>query len=243
MIWVGTCGFGRRQADAFRDLHGVEVQQTFYRPVSVDIALRWRAVAPEDFFFAVKASQFITHEATSPTYRRSGRSIPPDEAAQYGGFQDTAAVREGWALTKAVADALDAQAIVFQCPASFRPTEKNLAALYRFFESTETKALRAWEPRGSWPSHIIGKACEDLDLVHAVDPFAGEPATYGLAYFRLHGSPPGPALYRYTYTDADLAKLRATCEEYDDVFALFNNLTMHDDARRFRALVAVSASG
>lgn len=79
--------------------------------------------------------------------------------------------------------------------------------------------------------------------MHAVDPFGSEPATYGLAYFRLHGSPPGPAMYRYTYTDADLDKLRATCREYDDAFVLFNNLSMQDDARRFRSLVSAGANG
>ena len=46
VIWVGTCGFGRRQSDVFRDLHVVEIQQTFYRPVSVELARKWRAAAP-----------------------------------------------------------------------------------------------------------------------------------------------------------------------------------------------------
>ncbi len=236
MIWVGTCGFGRRQADAFRDLQGVEIQQTFYRPVSVDLARRWRAAAPDGFDFCVKASQFITHPATSPTYRRSGRAIAPAEAPGYGSFQDTEPVQEGWQTTLAVAEALRARAIVFQCPASFAPSEKHIAALYRFFEAARTPAIRAWEPRGPWALHLVKTICEDLGLVHAVDPFAAEPATYGLAYFRLHGKPPGSSLYRYTYTDADLARLRTTCGEYDDAFVLFNNVTMHADAHRFRSL-------
>ena len=70
--------------------------------------------------------------------------------------------------------------------------------------------------------------------MHAVDPFEKEPATYGLAYFRLHGSPPGKTMYRYTYTDADLDRLRAICREYDDVYVMFNNFSMHSDAHRFR---------
>ncbi len=236
VIWAGTCGFGRRRADAFRDLQVVEIQQTFYRPVSVDLAQRWRATAADDFGFCVKASQFITHPATSPTYRRSGRAIAATEALGYGGFQDTAPVREGWRDTLEVAQALRARAIVFQCPASFGPSDEHVAALYRFFETARTRAIQAWEPRGPWATHVVEKICEDLGLVHVVDPFAAEPATYGLAYFRLHGSPPGPSMYRYTYTDADLERLRATCGEYDDAFVLFNNATMHADARRFRSL-------
>lgn len=243
MLWIGTCGFGRRQSQAFRDMQAVEIQQTFYRPVSAALARRWRDAAPATFVFTVKASQFITHEATSPTYRRSGRRIPPSEAATYGGFRDSRAVREGWEVTRVVADVLRARAIVFQCPASFRVTEANVAALYGFFESIETPAVKVWEPRGPWPSHVVAKVCEDLGLVHSVDPFAAEPATYGLAYFRLHGRPPGAAIYRYTYTDDDLVRLRATCQEYDDAFVMFNNETMHGDAMRFRALAQTPPSG
>jgi uncharacterized protein YecE (DUF72 family) len=243
MIWIGTCGFGRRQADAFRDLQAVEVQQTFYRPVDVDTARRWRVAAPDDFVFTVKASQFITHPASSPTYRRGGRIIPPAEAAAYGMFQETPAVEEGWRATAAVAEALRAMVIVVQCPASFGPSEDHVASLYRFFENAETAAVRAWEPRGGWPTHLVEKVCEDLGLVHAVDPFARDPATYGAAYFRLHGNPPGAAMYRYTYTDADLQRLRTLCGEYEDAFVFFNNMTRHADANRFRSLAATRGAG
>ncbi len=242
MIWVGTCGFGRRREAVFGALHAVEIQETFYRPVSVERAQSWRAAAPETFVFAVKASQFITHPANSPTYRRAGRRIPAEEAPGYGGFQDSRAVREAWEATRVVADALRAKAIVFQCPGSFGPTPENIASIYRFFESIRTDAVRAWEPRGPWASHIVDKLCDDLGLVHAVDPFAAEPATVGLAYFRLHGSPPGPHLYRYAYTDADLSRLRSICEEYDDTFVMFNTDSMASDAARFRALLESGAA-
>jgi uncharacterized protein YecE (DUF72 family) len=227
----------------FRDLDAVEIQQTFYRSVPPQIARRWRETAPEEFVFCVKASQFITHRASSPTYRRSGRVVRPSEFASYGGFQDTPVVREAWEATRVVSDALRARAIVFQSPASFGPSAENVASLYRFFESIETPALRAWEPRGAWATHVIETICADLELVHVVDPFVREPATYSLAYFRLHGSPPGPVMYRYSYTAADLERIRTVCNEYDDALVLFNNVTMHGDARRFRALVAPAPNG
>ena len=237
MIWTGTCGFGRRQADVLAQLDAVEIQETFYRPVSVDRAAKWRAKAPPESRFCVKASQFITHEATSPTYRRSGRVIPDSEKPAYGFFRDTPAVREGWETTRSVAEAIRATMIVFQTPVSFGPTEANRTALYRFFESIRTDSTKAIELRGPWAVHIVEKICEDLGLVHAVDPFDKEPATYGLAYFRLHGSPPGKMMYRYAYTDADLGRLKATCREYDDAYVMFNNLSMHPDTVRFRALL------
>lgn len=243
MIWIGTCGFTRRQADVLRELSALEIQETFYRPVSVTRAARWRSIAPPEFRFCVKASQFITHDATSPTYRRSGRVITEDERAGYGGFRDSAPVREGWEATRAVAEAVDASVIVFQTPTRFGPTDTNRTALYRFFESITTPAVKALELRGPWATHIVERICEDLNLVHAVDPFDKEPATYGLAYFRLHGSPPGRSMYRYTYTDEDLERLRSTCQEYDDAYVLFNNATMHADALRFRNRLGPFDSG
>jgi len=56
-------------------------------------------------------------------------------------------------------------------------------------------------------------------------------------FFRHCCRPPGSTMHRYTFTDGDLAKLKATCDEYDDAYVMFNNLTMHEDARRFRALL------
>jgi uncharacterized protein YecE (DUF72 family) len=237
LIWTGTCGFGRRQADVMRDLAAVEIQETFYHPVDGRRAVRWRARAPPGFRFCVKASQFITHDASSPTYRRSRRIVLPEQASQYGGFQDTSPVHEGWAATCIVAEALSAEAIVFQTPATFGPTDANRSALYRFFEAIRTERVKGLELRGPWPTHIVERICEDLSLVHVVDPFHKEPATVGLAYFRLHESPPGRTLYRYTYTDADLLRLKGICEEYDDAYVMFNNLTAHADALRFSKMI------
>src|SRR2546426_454480 len=233
VIWTGTCGFGRRRAEVLAQLDAVEIQETFYRPVPVERAAKWRAKAPPEFRFCVKASQFITHEATSPTYRRSGRVVTDPEKSGYGGFKDTPEVREGWDATRAVAESMGARVIVFQTPASFGPTEANRTAVYRFFESIRTEAGKAIELRGPWATHIVERICEDLGLIHAVDPFDKDPATYGLAYFRLHGSPPGKTIYRYRYTDEDLGRLKRICAEYDDAYVLFNNETMHRDAIRF----------
>lgn len=226
-----------------RHLAAVEIQETFYRPVRVERATKWRAMAPAEFRFVVRASQFITHEGTSPTYRRSGRTVLPEAASLYGGFQDTTPVREGWEATRRMVEALRAPAVAFQTPATFAPTDANRAAMYRFFESIRTEAVKAVELGGRWATHVVERICEELGLVHVVDPFEQEPATYGLAYFRLHGSPPGPTLYRYTYTDADLLRLKAVCGEYDDVYVMFNNLTMHQDALRFQRMVTEGSGG
>src|SRR2546428_8622829 len=46
VIWTGTCGFGRRRAEVLAQLDAVEIQETFYRPVPVERAAKWRATAP-----------------------------------------------------------------------------------------------------------------------------------------------------------------------------------------------------
>jgi uncharacterized protein YecE (DUF72 family) len=63
-VKVGCCGFAGSQGRCFRDFRLVEVQQTFYEPPRVTTAERWRAKAPADFEFTLKAWQLITHEAT-----------------------------------------------------------------------------------------------------------------------------------------------------------------------------------
>lgn len=94
----------------------------------------------------------------------------------------------------------------------------------------------AWEPRGSWAPEEVRDLCAELALVHVTDPFVALPvAVVPLAYLRLHGSPPGDRMYRYTYTDGDLALLRRRARglETDRVYVLFNNDAMVTDALRF----------
>ena len=47
-------------------------------------------------------------------------------------------------------------------------------------------------------------------------------------------------MYRYTYTDANLVRLKAICEEYDDSYVMFNNLSMQSDALRFQRILLES---
>jgi len=49
-------------------------------------------------------------------------------------------------------------------------------------------------------------------------------------------------MYRYTFSDADLDRLKTTCKEFDDAYAMFDNVSMDSDAIRFRDLVR-SGSG
>jgi uncharacterized protein YecE (DUF72 family) len=241
-IRVGCCGFPMAKAEYYRRFPVVEIQQTFYNMPRIHTAERWRKEAitsrarsgQSDFEFTMKAWQLITHETASPTYRRLRKAIPVDQKELYGSFRPTEPVLKAWTETAAVAHALGARAIVFQCPPRFTPTPEHVENLRRFFQSTDRGTFRmAWEPRGEWPPNLVGRLCKELDLVHVVDPLKQDPLSEGLRYFRLHGV----TGYRYLHTDEDLRKLAEQCAGDAPTYVLFNNQFMGEDALRFQKLL------
>lgn len=239
-LLVGCCGWPEARARYFKIFPVVELQDTFYQPPSVTLAEKWRREAPPDFRFTMKAWQLITHPPTSPTYRRLKRPVPESAREAYGAFRATAEVWEAWEQTARVAKALRAEAIVFQCPASFRPSPANLANLEAFFARLGAQEfLLVWEPRGDWPPELIRDTCRKFDLVHCVDPFQAEPLHGRVLYLRLHGR----GGYRYRYSDAELEELAGKLDRWRNgdskpAYVMFNNVYMKEDALRFSRLVA-----
>ena len=242
-VRVGCCGFPMAKADYYRYFPVVEIQQTFYNLPRIQTAGRWReeamtarALAGQTAFeFSMKAWQLITHEPSSPTCRRLRKAIPQDQKEWYGSFRPTEAVLNAWTQTAAVAHALGATMIVFQCPPRFTPTPEHVENLRRFSRSIERgEFILGWEPRGEWPPNLIGKLCKELDLVHVVDPLTQVPQREGLRYFRLHGV----TGYRYLHTDEDLQRLAEHCAADAPTYVLFNNQFMGEDALRFQKLLA-----
>ncbi|HEX2057731.1 MAG TPA: DUF72 domain-containing protein [Actinomycetota bacterium] len=236
-IVVGCCGLPGRQADYYREFPVVEVQRTFYQLPRLQLAQKWRREAPAGFSFTMKAWQLVTHRCDSPTYRRLREELPGAPGA-YGAFQDTHEVWTAWDRTLEWARALHAPIVVFQCPRSFRPTGESIANLQTFFGRAERDGMEfVWEPRG-WPYEVVTELCEELDLVHCVDPLIDETQWGRFAYHRLHGLP--AYRYRYRYTDEDLERIYgAALAELgagrEMVYVMFNNWWLHDDARRFAA--------
>ncbi len=91
----------------------------------------------------------------------------------------------------------------------------------------------AWEPRGKWEEGEIRPICEDLDLVHCVDPFKARSCSGDFGYYRLHGI----AGYRYRYTKEDLTRLGRIADGRRETYIMFNNIWMFDDARAFCRLI------
>ena len=153
-----------------------------------------------------------------------------------GAFRQSEQVQAAWERTRAVASALDARVVLFQCPKSFLPTSENLINFSAFFRRLDRHGFRmAWEPRGeAWTEDVVRELCAEYDLIHCVDPFDG-PSFYGEPiYWRLHGR----GSYAYRYTDKDLAVLRRMLEKVDRPgYVMFNNFSSKADALRFRQLV------
>jgi uncharacterized protein YecE (DUF72 family) len=237
---VGCCGFPvplPRYAQAFSV---VEVQQTFYQPPRLNTLEKWRALVPRNFEFTLKAWQLITHETSSPTYRRLREKLTEVQKREAGSFRFSDTVVSAWWRTLECAQALGSRVILFQCPARFKPTSEHKANLQNFFREIRKgigpaarEFVFVWEPRGEWKPEEVRELCEELNLVHGVDPLQEWPVTQEIGYFRLHGK----SGYRYHYTDDDLARLLETITPFSPCYVLFNNVSMLADAERFLSLV------
>jgi len=211
----------------------VEIQKTFYQPPKPETAQRWREEAPEDFEFTIKAWQLITHPPQSPTYRRTKVEIPPSKRENYGYFRPTEEVFYAWEKTRRIAQALKAKLIIFQCPASFKPTPENIGNMEDFFTKAERGGLLfGWEPREKWKNQEIEGLCRSHDLLHIVDPFKSKVVYGSIHYFRLHGI----GGYRYKYSPEELLQLREWAKERP-TWVMFNNVYMLDDALRFSQIL------
>ena len=213
----------------------VEIQHTFYQPPQIKTLEKWRSEMPENFEFTLKAWQLITHESTSPTYKRLKKKLTEKEADEAGFFKPTDIVKEGLEMTLACAAALRARTILFQCPAKFRQTDENIANLRKFFKKVKRGKLNfAWEPRGPWDPKIVAKICNDLDLWHVVDPFVARTTTPEKCYYRLHGI----GGWRYRYEDSELDELVSLLPEDELSYVFFNNNVMTEDAMRFKKVIS-----
>jgi len=234
-VRVGCCGFALAHEKYFRNFSCVEIDSSFYQLPKVETAARWRAAAPPDFEFALKAWQVITHRATSPTYKRT--RLDPHDLEYCGHFGFNPTIRWAWDETFEVAQALGAMLVLFQCSASFLPTKENLTNLRRFFERAKRgKFLMGWEPRGNWNAELIASLCRELDLIPVLNPLKAEPIPVGkIRYFRLHGTT-GP---RHRHTHQELSRLDAICAGRQPSYCLFNNVAMSEDGQRFQKLLGV----
>jgi uncharacterized protein YecE (DUF72 family) len=239
IVRVGLCGFTMSMEDYALHFPVVEIQHTFYEPPRDIVMQKWLASTPSSLEYTMKVWQLVTHAAGSPTYRRMKRPLGP--RAEPGFFRDSASVEQGWRRSVECARVLSATAMLFQCPASFRPDTDNVRRMRAFFDRIERPTARLlWEPRGSlWVARrdLALSLASDLDLVHVVDPFVTPPQRGHPVYWRLHGI--GSA--RHSYTDAQLQRLHRMLLDAapsGPAYVMFNNLPRVGDAKRFARMLA-----
>ncbi|HDI07205.1 MAG TPA: DUF72 domain-containing protein [Candidatus Bathyarchaeota archaeon] len=220
MIKIGCCGYPTSMKKYYGLFKLVELNTTFYQYPRFSTVEGWRQKGRENFEFTVKANQEITHKSKME-------------------FND--ASQTAFEKMKQICKALKAKILLFQTPASFKP-EKLETARFFFEKVNRENLILVWETRGpAWETpetrDRLAEALKEVDVSHVVDPFRSPPAyTSRVAYFRLHGL--GERLYYYQYTDEELKRLKTFVEPFQksglEVYVLFNNLAMFQDAVRFQ---------
>ncbi|MEO0206577.1 MAG: DUF72 domain-containing protein [candidate division WOR-3 bacterium] len=229
---IGCCGFPVARERYYKKFSVVEVQSTFYDFVNPKTLEKWRAEAPENFEFVIKAFQFITHSGNLPTYKRV-KHIENLKLENLGNFKPTGDIFDCFKILTEYAEILKTKVIIFQSPPSFKPCKDNIKNMEKFFGMIDRRNfILGWEPRGKWQPEEIKKACERLDLIDVVDPFLREPTHGKIFYYRLHGGKD----YRHRFTDEELKNLAEKTKNRDG-YVMFNNISMFEDAKRFSEIV------
>ncbi len=241
-VYVGCCGFAKSMKVYFETYDTVEIQKTFYRLPRESTLEKWRESAHPSFIFNLKVFQGITHDVKSPTWRRSGIKNYHELSGKVGYLRPTEEVFSYWEKMLKYARILKARVLIIQLPASFKDTEENWRNAENFFAGIDRDDfLLGIELRG-WSPERVEKFCRKFVLIDVCDPMVRKPTFLeaGVAYFRLHGSyERGKINYRHRYTDEELQKLAELLtglEEVKEVFLLFNNVYMAEDALRFRKI-------
>ena len=221
-VKVGCCGFPVGMGKYYDALETVEVNVTFYKYPSLKLLAGWRKKAPESFEFTVKAHQDLSHKLKLEWGKEAEESLK---------------------RMKEICEALKAEILLVQTPGSLKPTEETFRRAEKFFKEARKQGLTlVWEPRGEeWFKPETKKKLKQIlakaDVIHCVDPFLDKPVyTSEIAYFRLHGL--GEKMYYYEYSNEELKQLKAKVSEVKnvkEVYVFFNNLSMFNDALRFKA--------
>jgi len=64
---------------------------------------KWRTQVPAEFEFTLKAWQLITHEWSSPTYRRLREKLTEQQRREVGAFRVNSTVMGAWHRTRVCA--------------------------------------------------------------------------------------------------------------------------------------------
>ena len=190
----------------------VEVNQTFYEYPDMKTVERWRKTVPENFTFAVRCHQVLTH--------RLGFE-PIDEAYYVLGQM------------VAYCGVLNAPFLVLETPHKYTITRKIADKARDLFSSWDLNGVRlVWEIRAPVTQAAID-LMQDFGMVHCVDLSWQTPAIKSdVVYSRLFGKGKHNL---YQFTDSELVEIDRNAEESNSkVVALsYHGARMGTDALRF----------
>jgi len=217
VIGPETGGFGRPTGGRLGTTQRVEIQETFYRPISVERAAKWRAKAPPGVP-VLREARIHYPRATSPTYRRSDRVIPRFGEARVRLLSGHAPVRRvGRRLgpfggDPSHRDRCSRRRIVW---VRRKPTHPRSTASFESIRRMPPKRLNF-----ASVGPCISSRKSARTSVSSTPSTRSTRARYlRLAYFRLHGSPPGRRCSVRLHR-RDLGRINAICREYDDAYVM-----------------------
>ena len=249
-VYLGTCGPRVRLSQYVTLFNALEINATFYRFPSGRSLKNWQKALRDlpDFGLSLKVYQGLTHPPHLPTWKRSGLTPEERKALQgkVGCLKLTSETQAFWQQTLALAQTLKARFLLFQAPAACQKEGLEEA----FWEW----ALPLKPPHCSWGLEIRWEEPKLLDrlwqryqVVPVFDPLLF-PALFERfkdlprLYFRLHGGLKGGRLdYRKRYSEEELTLLAQKIKglRSQEVWILFNNVYMHEDALSFKEILAL----
>ena len=216
---VGTGGWayfkvpGKPSLKAYSEVFNfTEVNYTFYEYPDVRRVEGWRKTVPEDFTFAVRCHQDLTHRI----------GLKPVDEAYY-------------VLSQMVAycEILDAPFLVLETPANYAMNQEEVDRARDFFSSSNLRGVRTvWEIRAPVTPAVVD-LMQDFNVLHCVDLSKEKPCLDSdVVYSRLFGRGKHNL---YQFTDDELTKIDLNAEgiRHKVVALSYHGARMHTDAARF----------
>jgi uncharacterized protein YecE (DUF72 family) len=215
---IGTGGWtyfkvpGKSSLEAYSEVFNfVEVNYTFYECPDTRMVEQWRRVVPEDFTFAVRCHQDLTH--------RIGLK-PIDEAYYVLG------------RTVSYCSLLEAPFLVLETPTSYVMNQEAVNAARHFFSSANLRNVRlVWEVRAPVTPAVID-LMQDFNIVQCVDLSREIPSVESdVVYSRLFGKGKHNV---WQFTDDELLALDREIERISPRIAAlsYHGVRMNSDAAR-----------
>ena len=216
---IGTGGWtyfkvpGKSSLEAYSEVFNfVEVNYTFYECPDTRMVEQWRRVVPEDFTFAVRCHQDLTH--------RIGLK-PIDEAYYVLG------------RTVSYCSLLEAPFLVLETPTSYVMNQEAVNAARHFFSSANLRNVRlVWEVRAPTTPSVID-LMQDFNVVQCVDLSREMPSVESdVVYSRLFGKGKHNV---WQFTDDELLAVDKEVESISPRIAAlsYHGARMNMDAARY----------